>query len=404
MAELDATRTALADLVADETMTAAQRLAIAQSLWNNLKTGEKLTVKEAETVNREASTSISGFKRKAAEDAIKDAQTVAAEEINAITRATNEKIKSVEDLKKLDQISTSEELARLQGLEESRYLSVENELIQEYIAAQGNKDAQERIWKEMEADFQAHNDRMADITRTTTDQMVSDYEKSWAPVTNSFNSMVSSMMSGNTTLMNALRQGLVSFITEAVQDDLKRAEHYILSEAAMTDANLAGNSIRAAADQQSSGTGIAQQAENAIKAIGIDGAKVFGDVYAYLSPEMGPFAAIPAGLAFAAVVAKEALIPSFDVGTMGVPSNMLAQVHAGEMIVPSFDSGLFRSALANMSGGGAGGQGGGDTYNIAVNVATSGNYTEADGRRIANLMSQQIRNNNSNLRRSMSDT
>ena len=78
-----------------------------------------------------------------------------------------------------------------------------------------------------------------------------------------------------------------------------------------------------------------------------------------MSPDIGPFAAIPAAASAAAVLAVE--LPSAAGGWV-VPNDTLAMVHQNEMILPAHLS----QGLAGMIGGG--GAGGGHTFNNTFNV------------------------------------
>lgn len=63
-------------------------------------------------------------------------------------------------------------------------------------------------------------------------------------------------------------------------------------------------------------------------------------------------------------------IPSFDVGSWGVPSDMIAQIHQGEIIVPAGDAAQIRAggAVLGSGGGQAGGGSGGVTVVFQVSA------------------------------------
>jgi len=126
---------------------------------------------------------------------------------------------------------------------------------------------------------------------------------------------------------------------------------------------------------------------------------------AWSAPTLGPFAAVPAGAAALLVGAQAALVPSFDVGSNYVPSNMLAMVHQGERIIPAADNSALMAAV-----GAGGGQGGGQTrgdvhvhLNVnALDARSVENLFKSNGRAIAKSLSAQIRGLNSELRSAIS--
>jgi hypothetical protein len=80
----------------------------------------------------------------------------------------------------------------------------------------------------------------------------------------------------------------------------------------------------------------------------------------YVGPALAPEAAATAyagALSFGA-----SALPSFAVGAWNLPSDMIAQVHAGEMIVPAAQAAQIRAG----GGGGSGGGGGGGGMNLNI--------------------------------------
>jgi len=161
----------------------------------------------------------------------------------------------------------------------------------------------------------------------------------------------------------------------------KTLTDHLAVETAKTTATAVSAAARSGSEEAGHKKGLVSQLASAIKSIFIDAAKVFGDVFAWASPFMGPFAAIPAGIASAAVIGATALLPALEVGTWNVPKEMAAIIHPGEMVVPRFESDLFRSQIGlrrDDFGSGPAPAGGGTTITIAptYNVTGGGNVME----------------------------
>jgi hypothetical protein len=103
--------------------------------------------------------------------------------------------------------------------------------------------------------------------------------------------------------------------------------------------------------------------ENAIKSITASAAQSFAGIFAFLSPTMGPAAAVPAAAGQAAVMAAGSGLQGFEVGTWSLPSDSPIMAHKGEMIAPAFESGKIRAMAEAFQNGQLGGGGsGGDHY------------------------------------------
>ncbi len=154
----------------------------------------------------------------------------------------------------------------------------------------------------------------------------------------------------------------------------------VASNAAKNAAIIAGNDAAGSA-------GLAAQAERAIAAIFNDAKQVFGGIFAFLAPMMGPAAAGPAAAGSASVAALASGITYAENGAWNIPSNTLAYLHAGEMVVPQ----SFASSLRDGSGFG----GSGDTYTIninAIDTQTGTQFLKNNAPAIAQAISGQVRN------------
>lgn len=86
-------------------------------------------------------------------------------------------------------------------------------------------------------------------------------------------------------------------------------------------------------------------------------------------------------------------VPSFDVGSLDVPNDMLAQIHKGEVIVPAPFADKARSFINGETGNG------GDTYHMPITLVANGNSDKAmqdmlkkHGDTIGKVVQNQIRN------------
>lgn len=84
-------------------------------------------------------------------------------------------------------------------------------------------------------------------------------------------------------------------------------------------------------------------------------------------------------------------LPSFDVGTLNVPHDMLAQIHKGEVIIPAPFADKARDFIS-------GGNTGGDTYHMPISLVANGNSDRAmqdmlkkHGDTIGKVVQNQIR-------------
>ena len=137
--------------------------------------------------------------------------------------------------------------------------------------------------------------------------------------------------------------------------------------------------------------GLASRAQSAISALLNSAKEVFGGIFAFLSPTMGPAAAGPAAAGSASVSALASGITFAETGAWHIPGNTLAYLHAGEMVVPK----PFADSLRD-----AGGFGGGASYSItiqAIDTQTGAQFLKNNAGAIASAISGQARNFNRNV-------
>jgi hypothetical protein len=173
------------------------------------------------------------------------------------------------------------------------------------------------------------------------------------PIQRAFDTSITGMRLGTTTLQKAVANIAQSIIAEFVNLGVKMVTNWIASELAMTTATEAGAAARTAADGGGMATGLAIKAANAIKSIATDSAQAFSGIFAFLAPIMGPAAAGPAAAGEATVMAAASGIASAAGGWM-VPSDQLAMVHQNEMILPANISQGLQNMISANGGPGAG--------------------------------------------------
>ncbi len=173
------------------------------------------------------------------------------------------------------------------------------------------------------------------------------------------------------------------------KDQMNSLVNFMATGNAMVAANDDKNVAISSGDQRTAKAGSAARTAQVIKQIESDAAATYAGVYAYLSPVLGPAAAVPAGISAAAVAGMEGLV-SLDVGAWNLGSDMVAQLHQGEMVVPqAFAQGL-------REGGGIGG----DNYTIninAIDTQTGAQFLKNNASAIASAISSQVRSFNNHV-------
>jgi len=168
-------------------------------------------------------------------------------------------------------------------------------------------------------------------------------------------------------------------------------------ETTKTTATVTGLTVREAAEISAAGATKAINMTTTASDIGGKAARAAAGAYAAIVeiPIVGPvLAPIAAGVAFAAVSAF-GMLPSFDVGAWSLPSDMVAQVHAGEMIIPAdVAAGIRGGASPFPSAPGAAGGGGAVHLHVHANDASSvAALFRSNGAELARIVSAQMKNN-----------
>ena len=222
--------------------------------------------------------------------------------------------------------------------------------------ASGNGDdvaADEKLWGEeliAYQKFQSDKEKL-DLQGAQTSQRT--WQSLMQPIQRAFDTSITGMILGTTTLQKAVANIAQSILAEFVNLGVKMVTNWLASELAMTTATEVGAAARTAADGEGMAAGLAIKAANAIKSIITDSAQTFSGIFAFLAPIMGPAAAGPAAAGEASVMAAAGGIASAAGGWV-VPSDQLAMVHQNEMILPANISQSLQTMISANGGAGAG--------------------------------------------------
>ena len=232
--------------------------------------------------------------------------------------------------------------------------------------AQQSADAQNKIDQERVASARNANKQIEETFK-------SSFESVGSTVASSLESIIERTGTFRQLMQNVAKNILSQFVSAGVKMVADWAAHQtamvaqsLLAQIQMTGATTAGEAARTGAVTAGATAQSATKATSIIGSILASASETFAGIFGFLSPIMGPAAAGPA-VAGQATVAAMAALPSFDVGAWSLPSNMVAQVHAGEMIVPAGPAAMMRAAAG---GGGAapGGKGGDMHHHTHFNV------------------------------------
>lgn len=222
--------------------------------------------------------------------------------------------KAIEDELALEGLKPQQ---RAQLLAELEQLELDHQARMQELRLEAERMQAEARQREIEAE-KAKNEQIA----RDRDRMANDVE-----------GFVNRLLSGQ---LNA-QSILMLFAQEAQNAIAKMIGQQVASMIAGEQAKTVAAGVGAAARQNiaaGENKGIlGAQMVKALKSIATAAAETFANVYAYFSPIMGPFAAIPAGVAAAAVGAAKLLIPSAAGGTE-VAGDGLHFLHKKEVVLP----------------------------------------------------------------------
>jgi hypothetical protein len=248
----------------------------------------------------------------------------------------------------------------------------------------------ERLWvEELQAyqKFQSDKEKL-ELQAAQTSQRT--WESLMQPIQRAFDTSITGMILGTTTLQKAVANIAQSILAEFVNLGVKMVTNWIASELAMTTASEAGAAARTVAEGEGMAAGLAMKAANAVKSIMTDSAQAFSGIFAFLAPLIGPAAAGPAAAGEATVMAAASGIASAAGGWV-VPSDQLAMVHQNEMILPANISQSLQNIISANGGAGSG------TSPVVINVSAIDSqdvkrFFHSNGGLLVNALNKAMRN------------
>jgi hypothetical protein len=203
----------------------------------------------------------------------------------------------------LGRISAAEEISQLQELLGSKW-ALDQDYFERKLAAAGN-DVRTR--QKLTDEERLSYEKFLTERQRLDFQAAQNSQRAWQslmqPIQRAFDTSITGMILGTTTLQRAVANITQSIIAEFVNLGVKMVTNWIASELAMTSATEAGALARTAAEGEGMAAGLAIKALNAIKSIVTDSAQAFAGIFAFLAPIMGPAAAGPAAAGEATVMA-----------------------------------------------------------------------------------------------------
>lgn len=200
--------------------------------------------------------------------------------------------------------------------------------------------------------------------------------------------MIRGTQSWQTALYNVASNIEIRFAQLAA----RKVFNWVQGEMGMTAATQAGSAIRLASEETAGAAGLAAKAGHVVSSILNSAKEVFGGIFAFLSPVMGPAAVGPAAAGSATVAGMASGVLFAEAGAWHIPGNTLAYLHADEMVVPK----PFADSLRQSGGLGSGG----DHYSIsiqAIDTQSGAKFLKDNAAAIASAISGQVRHFNGNV-------
>jgi hypothetical protein len=276
------------------------------------------------------------------------------------------------------------------GMAPSGGLGDVSSLLQASSASDNRNDVatDENLWNEELVAYQRFQSEKENLVSRAVQTSQRTWQSLMQPIQRAFDTSITGMILGTTTLQKAVANIAQSILAEFVNLGVKMVTNWIASELAMSTATEAGAAARTAASGEGLAAGLAIKAANAIKSIATDSAQAFSGIFAFLAPIMGPAAAGPAAAGEATVMAAASGIASAAGGWM-VPSDQLAMVHQNEMILPANISQGLQNMISANGGAGAGA--------VVVNVSAIDSqdvkrFFQSNGSLLVNAVNKAMRN------------
>ena len=302
--------------------------------------------------------------------------------IDSSAKVGQAQIKTAEETAKqqyaLGQTTAEQELATLLGLAAQSH-AIEQSRFDQLATLYQNDAAKytQVIAEKAEAD-QKYQQQVQQLQAQAAQREAADQQREQQQFAQTAQRMIqpweaalANMGSRTNVWQQATIQAQRSIETNLVSGVSRMVANWLLGENEKSAATAIGAKFRELTQSQGSSEAVEQNIANTEKNQSTDAVGVFSNVFNYLSPELGPFAAAPAAAASAAVLALS--LPS-AAGGMIVPNDTLAMVHQNEMVLPA----RYTGGLTKMIDQANGGAGGGATNHFHVNVAANGRLNAGD--------------------------
>ena len=289
--------------------------------------------------------------------AAKDAEAEASQEIAIYTKTLSAKEGLLNDELKLHQISMSQWLAQTKDALQDELQDTLATYEQELTAA-GLTSAQKDAIRAKEAEAATeYAKKVQDAETKAAEETTQKWQSAMSTINGAFNSQINGLLTGTTNwhtaftnVLKDLTESLLKFFVDWGLQQAETVAKNILSENVWLAAHVTGAATAASADAAASSTSLAATLAQKTAIVTADAGQAAAGVAAFLAPLIGP-AAVPAGASAGAEVMG---IGAMDIGAYDIPENQLALVHKNELVMPAAQAGAFRNMLE--SGGSGGGQ------------------------------------------------
>ena len=297
-----------------------------------------------------------------ARDQLRATMEAAQAEVKAVQDATKLKIDAIDSEVKRHQISETEKVQQtIAALNEG--LQAETDILEKERQLNGLKPAE--LQKILDQEKQVQRTYALDVQKIQ-EEAAQKSRQAWESMFSSMNStitgQINGLINGTTNFKTAFRNILSSMTTDVIKFfvdwGLKAVENeamQLLGIGAVQTAQTSADAAKVASGTMADAAVNASAMSSVLKSIGASASETFAGVFGFLSPVMGPAAAGPAAASEATVLGAAKGVASFAIGSWSLPGNMLANVHKGEMIVPAAQTPWVQSLVSNAAGGGSGG-------------------------------------------------
>lgn len=296
-------------------------------------------------------------------------------------------------LQETGEISSQQELAQLIQLKAQEY-QVELTALQNKLKLyqQGTVEYQRTQNQITLLAGKAESDRLK-LQAQAQKQSEAQWKTYTSAITQGFTSGLRGMINGTQTWQQTIGGIFENLVFSVIDKQIENmVDSWIAGQVKQTLAQQAGDAARLSSSAAAATAGAAAQSVAATTQIQSAAAQGAASTYASIAaiPIVGPvLAPAAAAVAYGAITAFGGDLPSFAVGSYNVPSDTLANVHAGEMIVPKNFANQIRQ---NGFGGGGGDGGGGDIHIHAVDAQGIQRLLMNNGGAVAKTLHKQKRN------------